>query len=134
MCAYALHTSKNRLKQDRKRTYNFNTEARRRDRYCCEKVTNITHSDCESVALVIRHAKGMRHVILSVVASAVPPYFSTSSHKHKTCLFIFPTTFVRNTCTERRTGRRTKITKLKSLFAISRKLPDVRGVRGGAVG
>ena len=33
------------------------------------------------VALVIQHAKRMRRIILSSVASLIPPYFSTLSHK-----------------------------------------------------
>ena len=35
------------------------------------KSTNITHSECVSVALVIQHAKPMHHIIFSSVAS--PP-------------------------------------------------------------
>jgi hypothetical protein len=34
-----------------------------------------------SVALVIQHAKRMRHIILSSVAYLAVPYFSTLSHK-----------------------------------------------------
>jgi hypothetical protein len=68
------------------------------------KVISITYSECVSVALVIRHAKRMRRIILSSVACLDLPYISTSSHKrhdlrekvieHKMCVLIFFTTFV----------------------------------------
>jgi hypothetical protein len=58
-----------------------------------------TYSDCVSVALVIRHAKRMRHTVLSHVACHTLLYFSTLSHKrhdfriiiieHKTCVLNF---------------------------------------------
>ena len=48
----------------------------------------------------------MRCTVLSLVACLAPQYFSSSSHKwrdfwekvteHNMCVFIFPTTFVRN--------------------------------------
>jgi hypothetical protein len=59
-----------------------------------------------SVALVIQHAKRMRHIMLSSVACPDLQYFYTLSHKrhdfrqkvpeHKTCVLIFSTTFVWN--------------------------------------
>jgi hypothetical protein len=36
---------------------------------------------CSRVPLLIHHATSMRHIILSIVASLVPPKFSTLSHK-----------------------------------------------------
>ena len=62
--------------------------------------TNITYSECTSVALVIRYAKRMRSVTLTSVACLVVPNFSTLSHKlydfrrkfikHKMCFdFLF---------------------------------------------
>ena len=58
------------------------------------------------LALVIRHAKRMRRIISSSVASLATLYFSTLSHKrhdlqeqnihHKMRILIFSTTFFRN--------------------------------------
>jgi hypothetical protein len=47
---------------------------------CCRgKAISITYSECVPVALVIQHAKRMRH--MSSVACPAPSYFSTLSHK-----------------------------------------------------
>jgi hypothetical protein len=58
---------------------------------------------CVHVALLIQHAKRIRH-IMSLVASLAPPDFSTLSHKshdfrekiieHKMCVLIFSTTCI----------------------------------------
>jgi hypothetical protein len=40
-----------------------------------EKQTNITHSECVSVALVMQYVKRVRHVILSSVASQTITFF-----------------------------------------------------------
>jgi predicted transcriptional regulator len=71
-----------------------NIEARSRNYFCRGKVISIIYSESVSVALVIQHAKRMRHIILSSV-----PYFSTLSHKrrdfrdkvmeHKMCVLTF---------------------------------------------
>jgi hypothetical protein len=59
-----------------------------------------------SVALVIQHAKRMRHVVLPSVACLALAYFSTLSHKqhdfrknvteYKMCVLILSTNFVWN--------------------------------------
>jgi hypothetical protein len=59
--------------------YKRNTEARSRNHCCRGRAISITHY--VSVALVIQHAKRMRRIILSSVASLALPYFSTLSHK-----------------------------------------------------
>jgi hypothetical protein len=56
------------------------------------------------VALLIQHAKRMRHIVPSFVASLAPPHFSTLSHKrhdyrekvpeYKMCVLILSTTFI----------------------------------------
>jgi hypothetical protein len=46
-----------------------------------EKGICITYSECVSVALVIKHAKRMRRIILSSVACLTVQYFSILSHK-----------------------------------------------------
>jgi hypothetical protein len=73
--------------------------------HCCSgKAVSIKHYECVAIALVIKHAMRMRHIILHV-ASVVRPYFSTLCHKrnefrkkkiteHKMCFFIFSTTRV----------------------------------------
>jgi len=45
------------------------------------KNASITYSECVSVALVIKHAKRVRRIILSPVVCLALSYFSTLSHK-----------------------------------------------------
>jgi len=65
-----------------------------------KKAINITNSECVLVALVIQHAKRMRHIPWSNVVSLALLHFSTLTHKrHKTlvntqCVFVFSTNFV----------------------------------------
>ena len=57
------------------------------------------------VALLIQHAKRVRYIVMSFVASLAPPYFSTLFHKrhdfrkkkvtgHKMSVLVFFTAFV----------------------------------------
>ena len=77
--------------QDRQRTYTSNIETRLRNNFCRGKANIVTHLECVcvcvcvcvracvcvSAALVIQHAKRVRHIILSLVACLAVPYFST---------------------------------------------------------
>jgi hypothetical protein len=81
-----------------------NIKARSRNHYCRGKAISITYSECVSVALIIQHAKRMRHIILSSVACLALPYSYILSRKrhdfwkiiieHKICVLIFCTNFV----------------------------------------
>jgi hypothetical protein len=46
-----------------------------------ENTITITYSECVFVALVIKHVKRIRRVILSSVVCLSPHYFSALSHK-----------------------------------------------------
>jgi hypothetical protein len=65
------------MKQDWRCMYKHNTDIRLR----CGKAVSITYSECGSVALVIQHAKHMRHIILSSVTCLALTHFSTLFHK-----------------------------------------------------
>jgi hypothetical protein len=58
-----------------------NSEALSRNHCCRGKAISITRCQCVSVVLVIQHAKGMRHIILSIVACLAFSHSSTLSHK-----------------------------------------------------
>ena len=52
--------------------------------HCCStKATSIKYSECVSIALIIRHAKRVRRIILSSLVSLSLPHFSTISHKRR---------------------------------------------------
>ena len=61
------------------------TEVRSGNHRCRGKAISITCSECVPVALVIQHARRMRHIILSSVACPAVPYFSTLFHKRHEC-------------------------------------------------
>jgi hypothetical protein len=94
------------IQQDRKCTYNVMFEVRLRNNCCRGKAISITYSQLVFVALVIQHAKPMRIIILSSVASPTLPYFSTyllkdtifrkKSYWTQNCVLIFSTTFAWN--------------------------------------
>jgi hypothetical protein len=69
------------MEQEGQCTYKRNIEARSRNHFCREKAIRITYSEYVSVALVIQHAKRMRHIILPSVACLAVPYVSTLSDK-----------------------------------------------------
>jgi aminoglycoside phosphotransferase len=93
---------------------------RSRNQCRCGKTTIIKYSECVPVALVTRHAKRMRYIILSGVACPDVTYSSTLSHKwcdfrkkvteHKMCDLILSTTFVRNTSHSKKNRVRYKCT------------------------
>jgi hypothetical protein len=56
-------------------------EARSRNHCCREKAVNIIYSAYVSVALLIRHAKRMRLIMLSSVGCLALPYLFHLSHK-----------------------------------------------------
>jgi hypothetical protein len=102
-----------KVKKDRQCMSNV-TQARSRNRnHCCRgKTVSITYSECVfvcvcvCVALVIHHAKRMRHIMLSFVACPALQYFSKlfinctifgkKVIEHKMRVLIYSTTFVRN--------------------------------------
>jgi len=49
--------------------------------HCRVKAINSTYSERVSVALIMKHARRMRRIILSTVLYPAVPYFSTLSHK-----------------------------------------------------
>jgi hypothetical protein len=57
-----------------------NIKARSRNHCCGGKAISTTYSECVSVAVIIKHAKRMRCIILSSVACPAVPYFYTLSH------------------------------------------------------
>ena len=58
-----------------------NIEARSPTYFCRGNAISITYSQCVSVALVIKHATGMRHIIFKSVACLAVPHSPTLSHK-----------------------------------------------------
>jgi hypothetical protein len=64
-------------KQDRQCMYNVTNEVRSRNHCCRRKTISITYSECVvSVVLFLQHAKRMRPVVRSFVASLAAPHFA----------------------------------------------------------
>jgi hypothetical protein len=61
--------------------YKHNTEASSCNNCCRGKAISITYSECVSAALIIQHAKRMRHIRLSCVEFLVLQYCYKLSHK-----------------------------------------------------
>jgi hypothetical protein len=57
-----------------------NIEACSCNHYCSEKTISIPYSENVYVAVFIKYAMRMRHIILSYVACPALPYFTTLSH------------------------------------------------------
>jgi len=87
--------------ETRQATYiKSNGEARSPNHCCCGLVVNITHSECVSVALFVKHAQCMRQVHIFICGLSGSTVFCTLSHKganfekvteHKMCVLIFIT-------------------------------------------
>jgi hypothetical protein len=80
ICVPRKHTAVKK-KQEEQCRYKRNIKTRSRNHCCLGKAISLTYSECVSVALDTQHAKRMRHIILSPVASLALQYFSTVSHK-----------------------------------------------------
>ena len=75
-----LKCTYSKAKHDRQRMYKRNIEARSRNNCWRGKANSITYSQCVFVALVIQHAKRMRHITLSSLSClAVQIFFDTIS-------------------------------------------------------
>ena len=64
----------------RQNAFTRNVDARSLTHCSRGKAIRISYSECVFVALVIQHAKAMRRIILSCVASLALPYISKLSH------------------------------------------------------
>ena len=67
--------------QQRQCKFKGTMEPHLRNHCCCGKAINITDSSVLSVTLFTQHAKRMRGITWSSVASLALPYFPTLSHK-----------------------------------------------------
>jgi len=46
--------------------------------HCSRKATSITYSECVSVALVIQHAMGMRHIVICGLSGSTTVFYIIS--------------------------------------------------------
>ena len=63
--------------------YKHKIEAQLHNHCCLAKASSIAYSECVSAAFFIQHAKRMRRIIQSSLASLVLPYISTLFHKRQ---------------------------------------------------
>ena len=88
-----------------KKKVRFGSRVQKQDRQCTAVAKPVASGcACARVHLLIQHATRKRQILLSFVASLVPPHFSTISHKrrdfrknvteYKMCIFIFSTSFI----------------------------------------
>ena len=89
------------VEQDRQCAYKCNVEASSHNKYCRRKASNVTYSECVFGALVIRHAKRTRLIMLLFVACpGLPCIFHIVSYtklffkiviEYKMCVLVFST-------------------------------------------
>jgi hypothetical protein len=73
--AVKTQTTRPRGWSNRQCTYIWNNEASSHNNYCRQKAKTITYSERVSISLYFQHAKRMRHITLSSVASLPVPIF-----------------------------------------------------------
>jgi len=70
-----VNCMKHRKQNDRQCACKRNIESHSRIHFCRGKAISTTYSQCVFVALIIQHAKRMRHIILATVTCLAVKYF-----------------------------------------------------------